>query len=661
MRESKDMLWQDDWELVRRGFGLNESNAYTTDPVPNLYFVLYNKYTGVLRVLLKICRGEDYNAAKITIKFHNTTQMKTDVLEYSRGSISALDKTFTDANFAAGSNYFNDNTKWLYADFPMMFDPCTCLYKSKLNIISELITTSQITLEGKISGEAYTQNIGGKAQIQQPGTFGWKDAANFVNGKYTNIFSSIASFTATTQNLASNLSRVQDTATKKQAIRSLDSYLKKFDFLKEGFGTVPWLRAAVSLVDVFVGGGKQQVAGGPAEVKMLPMAINLTAKLNGTLNTTSPYHNIIFTNPGSKDAALDPDNYPYYNEVLGVFNLIKTPEVWWERREENLNDAYNYPWTTCARPNTPVVGQCAPLRISTDRFRLDTATFKWVLNPASGMTIQNMNLQLVTEGVTNPIQAYYIDGTAYTQKKMGGDDFLHDGYDAVTGDHKFSTEPLPIKAFAKRTFRVFTNASTYAPESYFGLWNIWRPKGMVANDTTVFLKVILNLKRNDATATTQNILYISTFPVKLKANSYMQYHQNDRTQPYDTTLTNAASVSEIISFCNSSTYVNHDTRFSMAYRDSVKAVEKLAKEGITISPNPNNGFFTLKIQQQQNVLRMLHVVDASGRIVFRQQTGSEQLNSGYTKNLSLNLGSGVYYLIATTKRGILKTKIIIAK
>ena len=120
LRESKDMKWDDGWELIRRGFGLTEQNTYTTDPVPHAYLILYNKYTGVLRILLKTCRGADYNAAKITLSFNSLSQIKTDLLELSRGSVSAIDKKYTATSYAAGSKYVNDDTKWFYADFPML-------------------------------------------------------------------------------------------------------------------------------------------------------------------------------------------------------------------------------------------------------------------------------------------------------------------------------------------------------------------------------------------------------------------------------------------------------------------------------------------------------------------------------------------------------------
>ncbi len=324
LRDSKDMKWDDGWELIKRGFGLTDLNTNTTDAVPNAYFILYNKYTGIMRVLLKVCRGADYNAAKITISFNPLSQIKTDLLEISRGSISAIDKKFIETSFSAGSIYVNDNTKWFYGDFPMVYDPCTCNYKSKLKIISILISTANVALEGTITGDIYSKDVGGKAQIQKPGSFGWKDVTGFINGKLSTADGSIGTFIKASQELSQNIGLL-DTVNKKSAFDLFGKFLANNQFLKTGLKAVPWLKSAVGILDIFTGGGKTTPPTGPQEVKLMPLSVNLTAKLNGTISTANQYHNIIFTNPGSKDAQLDPDAYPYYNEVLGVFNLVNTP------------------------------------------------------------------------------------------------------------------------------------------------------------------------------------------------------------------------------------------------------------------------------------------------------------------------------------------------
>lgn len=573
--------------------------------------------------------------------------MKTDLLEYSRGDASALDKVFTNTNYAAGAEYYNDNTKWFYADFPMMFDPCTCQYRSKLSIVSELISTSQVALEGKVTGDIYTKDVGGKAQVQQPGSFGWKDVAGFVNGKYSNTFSSIDNFLSTSQQFASNLSNTSDTATKMDGLRRLANGLKGYNFLKQGFGSVPWLKAAVSLVDLFIGGGKQQTTG-PAEVKLLPLAVNLTAKLNGTISLATQYHNIIFTNPGSKDAALDPGNYPNYNEVLGIFNLLQTPEVRYEREVQPLNDPYLYPWTNSTQ------------RVNVDRFRFDTGSFKYILNPAANVTIQNMRLALIVEGEYYP--SYYQGNNAISGHAMNPD-FVYKAKDAVSNQLKFRTDYLDAKCFAQRVFKAISPYSTSEPNSnqYWGLWSAYRPKGIIARDTTVYLKIMLNLKRKDTTATTQNILYVVTYPVNLLPSVYLKYSPNN-TNCSDTTLIQPASSTEINTFCSSSKYVNYNTRFSMRYRDSVANAEKLETDAsaevtrMVVSPNPNNGQFKLVIKPQESSLLGIKVIDMTGRTIYTSNEGRKDLRHGYLHTIALYLRKGTYIVMANTTDKVLKAK-----
>jgi hypothetical protein len=429
LRDAKDMKWDDGWELVRRFMGLTETNAYTASNPEHLYVILYNKYTGILRVILMACRGADYNAAKIELKFDATSAMKTDLLEMSRGQVSAIDKLYSSTDFAAGVKYLNENSKYFYADFPMMFDPCTCNYKSKLNILSRLITTGNINIEGAITGDIHTKDVGGKAQVQKVGTYSWKDFGSTINGKVTTIYGSIDKFRSATQELAANIGRI-DTFNKREAVDRFANFLKSNAFLQSGLNAVPWLKSAISLIDVFSSGGKS--SSGPQEVKLLPLAVNLTAKLSGTISFINPYHNIIFSNPGSKDAQLDPGNYPYYNEVLGVFNLLKTPTLYVQSNFKVIPD--------------PESGNM--VRITENRYRFDLTTLKYVLNPAAQVTIQNMKAAILIEGQNRefPICAY--------SEHVIPPDFQYEGKDGITNADKYRTEYYDMVCLGSRKFQA---------------------------------------------------------------------------------------------------------------------------------------------------------------------------------------------------------------
>ena len=625
LRDSKDMKWDDGWELIRRGFGLTDQNTYTTDPVPNAYLILYNKYTGILRVLLKVCRGADYNAAKITISFNSLSQIKTDLLELSRGNVSAIDKKFTTTAFAAGSKYVNDNTKWFYADFPMMYDPCTCLYKSKLEIVSNLIASSQITLEGGITGDIYTKDVGGKAQIQKDGSFGWKDFSGLVNGKVSTVYSGINGFVSSTQGFATNIGNI-DTANKKSALDLLGNFLKNNQFLKAGLNAVPWLKSAVSLVDIFIGGGKTTT--GPQEVKLLPLAVNLSVKLKGTISTVNPYHDIIFTNPGSKDAQLDPDAYPYFNEVLGVFNLMKTPVVFKINNSVICDDSRRAYGT-----------------ISNYKFRFDADSFYYALNGAAGLTIQNMKAAIIVKA--RPI---IVDTTNMTNKQLNASFQFFEGKDALDSTYKFRTDYFDMKCLDRQIFN-FQNASNSLAAQKCAIINEWN-----VNTDTLFLKLMINLKRDNATATTQNVLLVLTYPLKTVTDAVQVITPTFAT--CDSTILAPASTTFVNTFCNSTTYYNLD-RQSSAYRDSIAMEKKVEKDGIGLYPNPNNGVFTIKIKKQQATLSAFFITDILGRRAYSSNERNIDLNNGLIKQLSVNFKNGTYVLTVITSKGQLKTKFIV--
>ncbi len=631
LRDSKDMSWDDGWELVRRGFGLTEQNTYTTDPVPNVYLILYNKYTGILRILLKTCRGADYNAAKISLSFDPLSQLKTDLLEMSRGSVSAIDKKYTLTSFAAGSKYINDDTKWFYADFPMMFDPCTCLYKSKLNIISQLISTSTINIEGGITGDIYTKDVSGKATIQKPGSVGWKDISGFVNGKLSTAHGSINSFITQTQSFAENIGKI-DTTNKKSALDNLGSFLKNNQFLKAGLNAVPWLKTAVGLVDLFIGGGKTTT--GPTEVKLLPLAVNLTAKLSGTLSTVNQYHNIIFTNPGSKDAQLDPDAYPYYNEVLGVFNLVKTPVAFYKTVGRTRCD----------------VRRCYPGTIPEYFYRFEADSLLYVLNQAAGMTIQNMKAAVMIK--TYPTT--FAPTSNMTGVQLNPYFPIFEGKDGVDSSYKFRTDYFDIKCLDNKQYRYLFNASNTTntgtnSETY--KWN--------AKVDTLFLKLMINLKRNNAGPNTQNVLLILTFPLKTVLDATRV--DTSATATCDSTIIPPADPTLVNAFCQSTVYYNTLDRQSSAIKDSLVLEKAMEIDGIGLFPNPNKGAFSVKIKSQNSTLYSLSISDISGKRLYYSREGNLSLNNGLIKPLNVQLSSGLYVLTAFTSKGQLKTKFIIAR
>lgn len=626
LRQSKDMKWEDGWELLRRGFGLSEQNQNTTDAVPNAYYILYNRYTGVTRVLLKACRGVDYNAAQIIVSFSGTSQVKTDLFELSRGSVSALDKKYTTTAFALGAEYYNDNTKWFYGDFPVMYDPCTCNYQSKLSIVSKLISTANISITGTIAGDAYSQNVGGKAQVKKSG-IGWKDVSGFVNGKLSTVHTSVNGLVTESQKIAENIGSI-DTANKKSAWDQMGKFLKSNQWLKTGLSAVPYVKYAVALVDVFTAGGKQ--SSGPQEVKLHPLTINLTAKLTGTLTIENGFHTIEFTNPGSKDANLDPAIYPYYNEVLGVFNLVKTPVLFRGIKTTICDDA--------RRAYAP------PKQENT--FRFDADSFYYALNPASGLSIQNMQAAIVVKATPK------VTAPANMANQMINSSFqFFEGKDAIDGSYKFRSEYFDMKCLDRQILK-------HTAPHWKSFCEMYPDNQWYINYDTVFLKIMINLKRNNATPTTQNVLIVYTYPMKVVTDNIQANTPTFLT--CDSTILAPASATFINSFCSSTVYNSIDRFQSKQVKDSIAAVlHRISIGKATIYPNPSNGNVTLKIESVKSHLKSIVISDMAGRIVYTSMGNDIPLEAGLVKQLQLNLGSGTYIVSVNTSKGEIKTKLII--
>jgi hypothetical protein len=153
----------DGWELVRRDLGFDNAN----NPIPgtrNPYIILYNKYQGMLRVFVAVGdRRNDYQFAEIKLVFSDAANKKAGTLNRQMALGVALEDTEPGlaGEFAAVATYLNDSGMWFMADFPMDYDPCVCLFDSKLKVSVRLIEQANVRLEGESKGNLFTTAAGG--------------------------------------------------------------------------------------------------------------------------------------------------------------------------------------------------------------------------------------------------------------------------------------------------------------------------------------------------------------------------------------------------------------------------------------------------------------------------------------------------------------------
>lgn len=199
-RNNLDYKWEDGWEIITKYNGYdNQDNVIIPPQFEHPYLVLYNKYSGLLRVFFAFSKAPSqalFNGAKFEIKFVGTqsNQYAPSLLDLIVESPVPLSKGGAKNAFGeAMMDYDNIDLDWFFADFPMQYDPCTCLYSSKIQIKPLLISCNDLELQGTITGTlapikqnrvqdsktkfSYGQAISGYKKLNNT----YKDIASIVN------------------------------------------------------------------------------------------------------------------------------------------------------------------------------------------------------------------------------------------------------------------------------------------------------------------------------------------------------------------------------------------------------------------------------------------------------------------------------------------------
>ena len=356
----------DGWELIRRDLGYDDAGnpVKTTNPT----LILYNRYTSILRVFTAVGDLQNgYSFAEIKLYFGQTATNKAGTLNRQSALGVALEDTepHTNPKFSAVARYLNSRSRWFVADFPMDYDPCVCQFDSRLQIDVDLISQADVKLIGKTTGTLVSvangvSTTGPDFDKGIPFIRKVNSALNAGGTSYDNI----EKFTTKMSTLFPG---------KEPSLTLFKDATKTGNFLKAGLGALPYVGAALGMLDYFMGGGQD---AGPQPVAMQPMTIDMTTTTTGTITTTNWATGIPFYNPGNRLSRSIPENVPYYNEAMGVFSLLKRPIV----------------ETTFAETEQPD----NTLRWDY-KYRL-TDNLSYVINPASGLEVQDFKVALVVEG-----------------------------------------------------------------------------------------------------------------------------------------------------------------------------------------------------------------------------------------------------------------------
>lgn len=360
--EEADNLYfhpKDGWELLHKNNGFeSDESTLITDPLINRvgpYLMLYNRYTGRLRVLASFDGiGENDNIVT-TLKFkHPTTaapnlaynamfnnygtfsqplDQQTDVIEISEASKAAINRGFVSS------------------DFQMSYDPCACETQSELIADFATLNDANMTLEGRLIATSVPLDGSGNSPLLNREDFltqVYKDGFT-VNGgmlTYKNIDALVEKYEQP------QLSAFEKTALEifKGAINGTASAIDKSKIVKKGQAIgLNWLlgdsyfneEKGVGL-GIFAAGAKSLTAELFPDHSIPSVSfIEGEMVLTGTLEDETPLNNgsINLAVPGSSGSQnVQWQFYPTYNKPLGLFALLETPNVIRYNQEGNRSN-----------------------------------------------------------------------------------------------------------------------------------------------------------------------------------------------------------------------------------------------------------------------------------------------------------------------------------
>ncbi|MBI2793752.1 MAG: hypothetical protein HYX66_03765 [Ignavibacteria bacterium] len=498
--EFRDYLVEDGWELIIERFGFDYdadgNRTESTVEVPNPYFILYNKYRSILRVLVLI--GEDDGGYSfVKLKFLSTPTLdgiQTNSIHqanYQKPLIPIEAFNYNSVHdLVAVSRYGNTTGDWFWADFPVMYDPCACLYKSELSIEVSLIAEAQVSLT----------TTGTLIEIQAGQQGNIADNANHISisslleagSKAYSTYESINSFTskelaAVDNAISEGKVSAERGAEATNSLSLLQKTIKKSSFLQDGFKAAPYIGAAITLIDFLFGGG-QTASVTP------PIMFREEVTTTGSITTQNDIESIFFGNPGGTLTGFDIADQPYYNNPLGGFAVVKTPtyDYWTDEsgyifvNSENclLGDSWDHYYF---RLNTPI---------------------DFAVNPGSGFEWEDAgDVEIVASLVAefDDVQGYPF--VSKEVEDLGNTDFIIEEQ-----KRRVSTRYVPLSCASDMTLECWVKRDNTHNRPTCNYQNIWFPLPVqpAVLQPRVYVKLLVNLKRKDGGP---NVLFVGMYPL----------------------------------------------------------------------------------------------------------------------------------------------------
>jgi len=367
----RDYHWEDGWEMLSFNLGYYPDGSSIAsvpdgfnDPINQEipYIIFYNRYRGVLRVFFNSLTGitNAYKGITIKLEFADKNFGLSGTFMPAQTILQGLDKKTNIKEVVSYSDHPNNSQLWAHADFQVGYDPCVCIFRSDIRVKFELVTSSTLTMtKREITVEQNLLNADGSVN------YGKDFFANVNNNKtglavYKNLDLMVSNYQTELENVK------RQNAAAKEHNQKLEFWKKLLGFATDGLpkvakkitGLGTWGEDKISSItngDTLISaatinkGIKEGLASGLdwlggeflsekpyAANPTMPTAMFTEASYAGKIITSIETNAAKFYNPGSYSGAsghwsagqsVDAFAYPYYNELMGVFALLETPQI----------------------------------------------------------------------------------------------------------------------------------------------------------------------------------------------------------------------------------------------------------------------------------------------------------------------------------------------
>ena len=361
------------WRLIKKDWGYHDDGSIENIGSETPFMILYNQYRGIMRIF--VCLGTNHiqsNGIVMNLTYTRASASIPSILDQSFPLKTLDDFAFDKVQdiypyFKNVSQFIDGPLKWFYADIPITYDPCVCLYESLLSVKIAYTLHSDVRLQGVLNGNAVSNGIGENDDRD----FALGDTRA---GRVIEAYNNADAFKQKESALAVMVTGNNNNTTV-SGINAFGEAIKENTFLQAGLSAIPYVAAGMELIDAFIGGGRTA----PQQVEMMPLVIHLDASFDGGIDTQFPVPEVNIYTPGSKPPAhINQDSKPFYDKPLGIFNVLDKVEI----------------------NHDPLVRSVTRYNQYHERYEIITEGYKianpirYVVNPSAGLNVQEVKAQI---------------------------------------------------------------------------------------------------------------------------------------------------------------------------------------------------------------------------------------------------------------------------